>query len=138
MGDYSDPPAELVGRVRAVCAQLPEAHEEPAWVGVRWRARSHTFAHVLDVHPESPPVLASTAEIVGAATIVAFRADDDELEALRHRGPPFLFLGWGRNAVGLVLDDRTDWDELSELLTDSYCLRAPQRLVALVDRPDAP
>jgi hypothetical protein len=39
----------------------------------------------------------------------------------------------------MLLDDDTDWDELAELLTDSYCLQAPQRLACLVDRPaDAP
>lgn len=29
----------------------------------------------------------------------------------------------------------TDWAELAELLTDSYCLQAPQRLVEQVARP---
>jgi hypothetical protein len=35
----------------------------------------------------------------------------------------------------MVLDDGVDWDEVAELLTDSYCLLAPKKLVALVDRP---
>jgi hypothetical protein len=34
-----------------------------------------------------------------------------------------------------VLDDDVDWDEVAELLTESYCLLAPKKLVALVDRP---
>lgn len=33
------------------------------------------------------------------------------------------------------LDDETDWDEVAELLTDSYCLQAPAHLVERVDRP---
>jgi hypothetical protein len=37
--------------------------------------------------------------------------------------------------IGLLLDDDTDWTELAELLTDSYCLQAPDRLASLVDRP---
>ena len=41
----------------------------------------------------------------------------------------------GRNVVGLVLDDDTDWDELAELLTDSYCVQAPRELAARVPRP---
>jgi hypothetical protein len=40
--------------------------------------------------------------------------------------------------VGLELRDDTDWDELAELLTDSYCVLAPQKLVARVDRPTPP
>lgn len=50
------------------------------------------------------------------------------------RHPSFL-LGWGRNAVGMVLDDDTDWDEVTEIVTESYCVLAPEKLVALVDRP---
>jgi hypothetical protein len=46
-------------------------------------------------------------------------------------------LGWGRDAVGMVLDDDTDWDEVGELVTDSFCVMAPKKLVALVDRPPA-
>jgi hypothetical protein len=37
--------------------------------------------------------------------------------------------------VGLLLDDDTDWEELAELLTDSYCLQAPRELAAQVSRP---
>ena len=44
-------------------------------------------------------------------------------------------LAAGRNVVGLLLDDSTDWEELRELLTDSYCLQAPRRLARLVHRP---
>lgn len=62
----------------------------------------------------------------------------DELESLRSAGPPFLLLGWGRDAIGLVIDDDTDWDEVRELVTESYCLMAPKKLVALVDRPPDP
>jgi hypothetical protein len=37
--------------------------------------------------------------------------------------------------VGLVLGEDPDWDEIRELLTESYCAVAPSKLVALVDRP---
>jgi hypothetical protein len=35
----------------------------------------------------------------------------------------------------MVIDAGVDWDEVAELLTESYCLLAPRKLVALVDRP---
>jgi hypothetical protein len=38
----------------------------------------------------------------------------------------------------MVLDDATDWDEVAELVTESYCIMAPKKLVALVDRPSDP
>ena len=60
------------------------------------------------------------------------------LEALRNAGPPFLELGWGRDAIGMVLDESSDWDEVREVVTESYCVMAPRKLVALVERPDAP
>jgi hypothetical protein len=54
---------------------------------------------------------------------------------LRSAGHPFFYAGWGRDVVGMVLDDSTDWTEVAELLTESYCVLAPKKLVALVDRP---
>ena len=50
--------------------------------------------------------------------------------AFAHLGAPYFKAGWGGNVVGLLLDDDTDWQELAELLTDSYCLQAPARLAA--------
>ena len=34
-----------------------------------------------------------------------------------------------------LLDEDTDWEELAELLTDSYCVQAPRDLAAHVLRP---
>jgi hypothetical protein len=35
----------------------------------------------------------------------------------------------------MLLEETTDWAELAELLTDSYCIQAPARLADLVQRP---
>ena len=66
---------------------------------------------------------------------MTFRSEGPELEMLRHAGAPYFYAGWGRDIVGLVLDDDTDWGEVTELMTESYCVMAPQKLVDLVDRP---
>ncbi len=71
------------------------------------------------------------------SVVLSFRSAGDELEMLRHAGYPFFALGWGRDAMGMVLDDGTDWDEVRELLTESFCVLAPKKLIALVDRPTA-
>lgn len=118
-----DVPDDVIDRLRAICADLPDAYEEPAWVGVRWRVRKKTFAHVLAIDDEG-------AE---RRVVLTFRSDGEELEVLQHAGPPFYVLGWGRNALGVEIDDRTDWDELRELVTDSFCGMAPKKLAALVD-----
>ena len=126
MSDYSDAPDEIVALVRSACEHLPEIREEKAWAGTRWRIRQRTFAHVLGV--DRPD---------GHDVVLSFRSQGPELEVLRRVGHPFFFLGWGRDAMGMVLDDDTEWDEVAELLTESYCVLAPKKLVALVDRPDA-
>ena len=101
---------------------FPECTEEDAWVGVRWRVGQATIAHVFGGEDQRFRIV--------------FRAEPDEVMAFRHLGPPYFKAGWGSNVVGLLLDDDTDWDELGELLTDSYCIQAPARLVAQVQRPD--
>lgn len=121
MPEYPDAPEAVVAELRAVCSALPDAYEEQAWAGTRWLIRKRTFAHVLTV--ESPK---------GPVTIVTFRSSGPELEVLKRSGHPFFSPGWGTNVVGMVLDDRTDWSEVGELLTDSYCVLAPKKLAALV------
>ena len=123
---YTDEvPDEFEARLRERCLVLPDAYEERAWVGTRWMVRKRTFAHVLGVELDTGPMV-----------VLSFRSAGDELEALRTAGHPFFVLGWGRDAMGMVLDADTDWDEVRELLTESYCVMAPQKLIALVDRPD--
>jgi hypothetical protein len=120
-----DVPAPVVDRLRALCGALPEAYEERAWVGTRWRVRKRTFAHVLGLEVGA----------AGPSVVLAFRSAGEELDALRHAGHPFLVLGWGRDALGMVIDRATDWAEVREVVIESYCLMAPQKLVALVERP---
>jgi YjbR len=121
-----DVPDHLEVRIRELCSALPEVQEEHAWVGTRWMVRKRTFAHVLGIQGDEGQRLVA----------LAFRSAGDELETLRHAGHPFFVLGWGRDAIGMVLGTDTDWDEVSELVTESFCVMAPKKLVALVDRPD--
>jgi hypothetical protein len=118
-------PHDVETRLREFCLELPDAYEEHAWVGTRWMVRKRTFAHVLGV-------------VVGDAdplVVLSFRSAGEELEVLRHAGHPFFVLGWGRDAIGMVLDDTTDWDEVREVVTESFCVLAPKKLIALVNRP---
>jgi len=120
-----DVPEEVEVTLREICLALPDAYEEQAWRGTRWMVRKKTFAHVLGVeYDDAEPVV-----------VVSFRSAGEELEILRHTGHPFFVLGWGYDAIGMVLDDDTDWDEVGELMMESYCVVAPKKLIALVDRP---
>lgn len=122
--EYSDVAPAIVEGMRNICLGLPETTEKPAWAGVQFRIRNRTFAHVVAI--DSPD---------GSTTVVTFRSSGDELDALRSAGHPFFTPGWGTNTVGMILDGDLDWDEVAELLTESYCVLAPKKLVALVDRP---
>jgi predicted DNA-binding protein (MmcQ/YjbR family) len=108
---------ECAVRVRAMA--LPEVHEEQAWGGRRWRIRQRTFAQVATVVNDR-----------GENTLLTFRSSGEELDVLHSIGHPFFRPGWGTNVVGMVLSDRTDWEEVGELLTDSYCVMAPKKLAA--------
>jgi hypothetical protein len=139
MTDYAEVPPEIVAELRAVCLGLPETYEEQAWTGTRWCVRKRTFAHVLAVEPDRPghpSAHARAAEIDEPVVVVTFRSTGPELVALRNAGHPFFYAGWGRDVMGMVIDDDVDWEEVLELLTESYCVLAPKKLVALLDRPD--
>ncbi len=126
---------ELVARVAGICLALPETHEQDAWIGVRWRIRQRTFAHLAHVNPTGGSVFGLAARLGRPADVMTFRSSGEELEALVRSGLPFYKPDWSPHVVGMVLDDRTDWDEVGELLAESYCLVAPQKLVRLVERP---
>lgn len=112
-------PATIAARVRAACARLPEVNEEHPSAAVRWRIRGRTFADLKSREDQDQLI-----------TYVTFHARD-ELDDLLAVGEPF-HPGWGPGLVAMVLtdDDATNWDDVSELLTESYRLLAPKKLVA--------
>lgn len=134
-----DVPDELLEPLREICRTLPDAYEEQAWIGTRWRVRGRTFAHVLTIEPDHDAVYTRTVGTAGRTEplpLLTFRAPPEELDALVSSGPPFFRGRWGRDVVVLVLsDDDNDWSEIAELVTESYCVLAPKKLVAQVQRP---
>ncbi|NUT19843.1 MAG: MmcQ/YjbR family DNA-binding protein [Hamadaea sp.] len=125
MSAPGDVPEEILVRLRAVCLALPEAYEEPAWIGVRWRIRQRTVAHAYIRDP-------------GDECVMTFRAPGEEIIALVQSGHVFERADWGDNVVRMTFTDDVDWAEVAELLTESYLIQAPKRLAALVDRPPLP
>lgn len=117
-------PEDVVRRLDALLTRFPACVAEPAWVGVRWRVRGATVAHVFGGEDQR--------------IRITFRGETEEVMAFEHLGAPYFRAGWGANVIGLVLDDDTDWEELAELLTDSYCLMAPDGLARQVERPEPP
>jgi predicted DNA-binding protein (MmcQ/YjbR family) len=120
--DYADVPAGVVARLRSVCLSLPESVEKQAWAGTQWRIRDRMYAHVLTVDFVDGPV-----------TVMTFRSSGPELDALRDAGHPFFRAAWGANLVGMVLDGDVNWDEITELVIESYCVLAPRKLVRQIE-----
>jgi hypothetical protein len=118
-----DVPQEWIERLGAILTGFPDCVEEPVWTGLQWRVGRDAVAHVFGGEDQ--------------LFRIVFRAEPDEVMAFTHLGDPYFKAGWGTNVVGIVLNEDTDWQELTELLTDSYCIQAPQHLAALVTRPQA-
>ena len=128
----------ILDRLRSICRRLPETYEEPAWIGLRWRIRARTVAHVYSPDPDRFPVYAQHVVAGEAPTVVTFRVPVEDLLGLTARGYPYLRAPWGHNVAAAVLGDHTDWTEMAELLTDSYCEMAPKFLVAQVSLSPPP
>jgi hypothetical protein len=113
---------ERLGRVREICLGFPEAEEEGE-VHRGFRVRGKTFAWFLDDHHGDGRLALNV------------KAQPGVQEALVARDPGRFFVphyvghrGW----VGIRLEDRPDWDEIADLLEESYRLTAPKRLGAAV------
>jgi predicted DNA-binding protein (MmcQ/YjbR family) len=130
-------PEPIIDRLRAICAELPEAREEQAWVGTRWRIGKQTFAHMVRIADGYPPAYAKASGTDGPVTVLTFQSSGEELQALSNVGHPYFRPPWRPGIVGMLVADDTEWDEVAELVTESYCLLAPQRLAQRVARPGA-
>jgi hypothetical protein len=135
MAKRAEVPAPIVERLRSICDALPESRREAAWTGTRWRIGKQTFAHLVAIADGWPPAYANAAGTDGPAVVLTFQSSGEELQALSNLGHPYFRPPWRPGIVAMFVADDTDWDEVAELVTESYCLLAPQRLVARVARP---
>jgi predicted DNA-binding protein (MmcQ/YjbR family) len=116
----SDPGYPLE-RLRAVCLAFPEAVESGGVGDPSFKVRDKIFAmqHRMDGRPslwvKAPDGVQEM--LVGAVPERFFR-------------PPYVgHRGW----VGLGLDGELDWDELADLVEESYRMTAPKRLSAQIE-----
>lgn len=116
VSDRPDVPEEILDRLEQIMSGFPKARREDAWVGQRWRVGTSTIAHVFGGEDQ--------------LFRIVFHGEPDEVAAFEHLGHPYFRAGWGANVIGMIVDDETDWQELTELLTDSYRVQAPATLAA--------
>ncbi len=126
------PPPDVLSKLRLICLEFPEAHEEAAWAGIRWNTGKKNFAHALTIDGGWPPAYARAASI-DSGCVCTFRLNREQCSAPRFGRAPFFRPVWFPNIAGVLIDARTDWDELDLLLKDSDRVLAPARLAALVE-----
>jgi predicted DNA-binding protein (MmcQ/YjbR family) len=121
---------DIVERVRTLCLGLPE-------VTVRVdssRTRTRSTARSFDIRRRSFCLLVAVEDPNGdPVPLLVLRADPDEREALLSIGHPFFAPRAGRDRIAVLLADDTDWDEIRELVTDSYRVLAPKKLTTQLD-----
>ena len=110
-------------KLQRICLALPEAAEQETWESATFRVRGKIFAMTSSDETRSE-VWCKAGTGVQAMLIAA--------DPRRFFSPPYVGpKGW----IGIRLNDETDWDEVSDLIEESYCLVAPKRLAALLERP---
>ncbi len=117
-------PRPVLDSVRRVCLAFPESAERETWGHPTFRVRDKIFATLgLD-------------EASGRATM-AMKAPPGEQEILLATGEPFFYPKYvGANGwIGVWVGEQTDWDEISELVEESYRMTAPKKLSAQLDGP---
>jgi YjbR len=98
------------------------------------RRRARSTAHSFEIRRRSFCLLVATESPTGKARpLLVLRADPNEREVLIAIGHPFFAPRAGSGRLGVWLTDETDWEEIRELVTDSYRLIAPKKLIALLD-----
>ena len=123
--EFAAIPELALSTIRRACETLPEVAEVENDVGVNFTIRRRIFAYLFSiVDPDGR-----------TPTMLVVRADPDERLFLLAAGHPFFAPNSGKDRVGVVLDDATDWSEIAELVTESYRLNAPKKLAALVEHP---
>jgi hypothetical protein len=123
-------PEDIVERVRTLCRTLPEVTVRVDDSLTRTRSTAYSF----DIRRRSFCLLVAAAGPAGKPVpLLVLRADPDEREAMLSTGHPFFAPRAGRDRIGVLLTDDTDWEEIRELTTESYRVLAPKKLIALLE-----
>jgi predicted DNA-binding protein (MmcQ/YjbR family) len=121
---------DIVERVTTLCLALPEVTVRVDYSLTRARSTAHSF----DIRRRSFCLLVAVEDRTGKpAALLVLRADPGEREALLSIGRPFFAARAGRDRIGVLHTDDTDWEEIRELVTESYRVLAPKKLTALLD-----
>jgi hypothetical protein len=123
-------PQDIAERVRALCLALPEVTVRIDYSRIRERSTALSF----DIRRRSFCLLVAWEDPAGQLVpLLVLRAGPGEREALLSAGHPYFASRAGRDRIGVLLTDDTDWAEIRELVIESYRVLAPKKLTALLD-----
>jgi hypothetical protein len=112
---------EALERLRAICLALPEAIEQETWGDPTFRVRGKIFA----MEKRGDGRVSVWCKAPRGAQDVLVGSDPE-----RFFVPPYVgHRGW----IGVRLDGAVRWDEVAELMEESYRMTAPKRLLARLD-----
>jgi hypothetical protein len=123
-------PEEIFERVSTLCMALPEVtvRVDPSL------SEARSTAHSFDIRRRSFCLLVAREGATGRPVpLLVLRADPHERDVLLSIGHPFFASPAGSDRIGVRLTDDTDWEEIRELVTESYRRLAPKKLTALLD-----
>jgi hypothetical protein len=111
-----------IAHVRRICLALPEAEERPfgGHTAPSFRVRDKLFVMT------SEDGTSMTMKAPPGVQQVLVTSEPARFFVPKYVGPK----GWV--GVRLSLRPAPDWDEMAEMIAESYCLTAPKRLAALV------
>ncbi len=111
-------------RLTTICRALPEATRRYTGQHAAFQVRDRTFAYYLNDH-HGDGIVALSCKVESGLNGALVSADAARFYVPAYLGP--------KDWVALRLDGRDiDWDEVADLVADSYRLIAPKRLVALI------
>jgi predicted DNA-binding protein (MmcQ/YjbR family) len=123
-------PEDIAERVRTLCLALPEVTVRIDYSLIRARSTAQSF----DIRRRSFCLLVAREDPAGKPVpLLVLRADPEERQALLSTGHPFFAPRAGRDRIGVLLTDDMDWEEIRELVIESYRILAPKKLTALLD-----
>jgi predicted DNA-binding protein (MmcQ/YjbR family) len=126
-------PQDVLDRIRGLCLSLPEVTVRVDESRISARSTAWSF----DIRRRSFCLLVAVKGRDGKpASRLVLRVDPRDREALVSLGHPYFSPQAGhrhRDRVGVRLTDETDWEEIRELVTESYRLLAPKKLTAQLD-----
>ena len=112
---------QLLHKIRTTCLGFPEAGEKETWGQPTFRVRDKIFA-TFGIDDEE-------------RATVTVKAPPGEQQILLATGDQFFYPSYvgSKGWIGVFLGEETDWEEIAELVEESYRMTAPKKLWQQLD-----